>query len=175
MGRRSGAQRVFIDVDDIAPGRGFAEAIHQAVAHASALLVLIGPGGNAIGGTRAIAWASQMTSCVVKLPPRCRRGCSSSPCCLMARGMPAAADLLADPRPLTGLQAVELGHGRFDADLDRLVAALKDTMLRSTAGKLRQRRRWALVGTGLLLAAAAGGWLLHAASARRAPPREGRG
>lgn len=41
LAQHYGAGRVFMDVDDIAAGQGFAEAIQRAVGESSVLLVLI--------------------------------------------------------------------------------------------------------------------------------------
>lgn len=169
MARRFGNERVFIDVDDIAPGRGFAEAIHQALAGASALLVLIGPRWRGEREGQAARLDEPDDFVRREVAAALARGLRVIPVLLDGATPPGAADLPPELQPLAGLQAIELRHAHFDADLVRLVAALRDTLAASTApGRRRQLRRWGLVGLGLAVAAGAGVWLLRAASAGRA-------
>lgn len=169
MTHRFGSERVFIDVDDIAPGRGFAEAIHQALAGASALLVLIGPRWRGEREGQAARLDEPDDFVRREVSAALGRGLRVIPVLLDGAAPPATTDLPPELQPLAGLQAIELRHAHFDADLERLVAALRDTLAAPTApGRRRQLRRWGLVGLGLALAAGSGVWLLRAASAGRA-------
>lgn len=168
MVRRFGAERVFIDVDDIAPGRGFAQAIHQALANASALLVLIGPRWR--GQREGLAPRLDEPDDFVRreVAAALARGLRVIPVLLDGAAPPTAADLPPELQPLAGLQAIELSHGRFDTELGRLMDALQDTLGKPVAGaRRRSQRRWLVVGAGLAVATAAGVWLLNAAGARR--------
>ncbi|MFZ5551080.1 MAG: toll/interleukin-1 receptor domain-containing protein [Pseudomonadota bacterium] len=168
LAHRFGPDRVFIDVDDISPGRSFADAIHQAVARASVLLVLIGPRwrGDRGGGQDRLAEPNDFVR--GEVAAALSRGLRVIPVLVEGAAMPVATDLPPELQALASLQALELSHGRFDADMARLSAALHETLAGPVSGSRRRMlRRWALVGAGLLVAAAAGAWLLRAASAGR--------
>lgn len=169
LARRFGPERVFIDVDDISPGRSFADAIHQALAQASVLLVLIGPRwrGDREGQQSRLAEPADFVR--GEVAAALARGLRVIPVLVEGAAMPLAADLPPELQGLARLQALELSHSRFDADMARLASALRETLAAPAAagsGKRMWRRR-ALVGAGLLVVAAAAAWLLRAASAGR--------
>jgi len=162
LSREFGAERVFIDVDDIAAGQAFDEVIRRAVGESKVLLVLIGK-----------RWRGERDG----LPPRIddaddpvrgeiagalAGGMQVIPLLLDGATMPTPAQLPADLQPLARRNALELGNTRFDADIARLVAALRGTL-----GEAAPARRRLLLGGGLALAAllaAVAVWL------QRAPP-----
>lgn len=156
LAQRFGSERVFIDVDDIAAGQGFAEVIQRAVVGASVLLVLIGRHWR--GEREGLPARVEDPADFVRreVAAGLRSGMRVIPVLLDGVSMPSAADLPDEIRPLCGLQALELGNTRFAADMDRLAAALAETVgpaNRSADG----RRRLAVAGLLALLGAAA--WL----------------
>lgn len=163
LARRFGPARVFIDVDDIVPGQRFADSIGQALAGASVLLVLIGPRWRGERGTQPPRLFEPDDFVRQEVATALRRGLRVVPVLLEGAAMPAADALPADLQALAALQAVPLDHARFDADLARLAAALRDTVGAPPAAAWR--RRAAVLGAAVL-AAGAGGWWL-AARARR--------
>ncbi len=161
LAKRFGAGRVFMDVDDIAAGQGFAEVIRRAVGSASVLLVLIGRRwrGEREGGGARLNDPGDFVR--LEIAAGLRRGLRVIPVLLDGAMMPAATELPTDIQALAGLQALEIGNTRFAADVERLVGALAGTLGQPNGPS---RRRWTWAGAGLLLAAAAGAWwAVHAA------------
>lgn len=160
LSQRIGADRVFMDVDDIAAGQGFAEVIRHAVGQASVLLVLIGrrwPGERAGAPTRlhdADDFVRQEVAAGLA------GGLKVIPLLLDGAAMPAAADLPDDLRALAGIQALELSNARFDADMARLVSVLA-----VPGGSVRPARagrpaapRWMVGLAAITLALATAAW-----------------
>jgi len=131
LAKHFGAERVFIDVDDILAGEAFEQRLRTAVKGARVVLVLI---GRRWRGERP-AHPGQPD-----LPPRLfdegdfvRREVATAlaagvpvvPVLLDDTPMPGAADLPADLRALPGRHALGLDHKRFAADVDRLMRALQ--------------------------------------------------
>lgn len=161
LSRRFGAGRVFMDVDDIAAGQGFAEVIQRAVGSASVLLVLIGRRwrGEREGGSPRLHDTGDFVR--LEIAAGLRLGLRVIPVLLDGATMPAAGEMPTDIQALAGLQALEVGNTRFADDIERLVAALAGTL---GAPARPSRRRWGLaLGAALLLAAAAVWWVGHRA------------
>jgi hypothetical protein len=161
LARRFGADRVFIDVDDIAAGQGFAEVIEQAVVGAAVLLVLIGQRwqGEREGHPSRLFDAGDFVRREVAVA--LRRGVRVIPLLLDGARMPTADDLPPDMRALAGRQALEIDHRRYAADLERLQAELQTVLGRSAARPHPPGRRTAWGAAGLLGLALAGAWLWH--------------
>jgi len=163
LAKRFGAGRVFMDVDDIAAGQGFAEVIQRAVGSASVLLVLIGRRwrGEREGGGARLHDAGDFVR--LEIAAGLRLGLRVIPVLLDGATMPTPAELPADIQALAGLQALEIGNTRFAADIDRLSAALAGT-LGSAAGPA-DRRHWLVLGAGLagVLVLGIGAWLYFTA------------
>lgn len=155
-----GADRVFIDVDDIQPGQRFAQVIQREVTDAKVLLVLIGRRwrGERDGAPPRIEEPTDFVRCEVAA------GLASTaqviPVLLDGTTMPAEAQLPADLRALAGRNALTLDNARYADDMSRLLAAVRKALGESTepanvavsAGAGRSVR-W---GAALLLMAA--GW-----------------
>jgi hypothetical protein len=155
LAKRFGAGRVFMDVDDIAAGQGFAEVIQRAVGSASVLLVLVGQRwrGEREGGGVRLHDAGDFVR--LEIAAGLRLGLRVIPVLLDGATMPTQAELPVDIQALAGLQALEVGNTRFAADIERLVGTLTATLGEPARPS---RRRWAWVGAGLLLVGAAGAW-----------------
>jgi hypothetical protein len=161
LSKRFGGDRVFMDVDDIAAGHSFAEVIHRAVGGASVLLVLIGRRwrGEREGADARLNDPGDFVR--LEVAAGLRRGMRVIPVLLDGASMPAVTELPSDIQALTGLQALEIGNTRFAADIDRLAAALADTLGAPTPPT--DRRRWLALGAGALSAAVLGtGWWIYA-------------
>lgn len=121
---RFDAARVFMDVDDIGAGQGFAEVIRHAVAESGVLLALI---GRRWRGEREAAPSRLFDAddfVRLELAAALQQGLRVIPVLLDGVPMPAAAELPEDIRALAGLQALELGNARFADDIARLARAL---------------------------------------------------
>jgi hypothetical protein len=175
LSRSFGADRVFIDVDDIVAGLPFDEAIHRAVGQSEVLLVLIGPrwlAGPAGGPSRLMAPDDFVRQ---EVAAGLARGMRVIPLLLDGAAMPTEAQLPEPLKPLARRQALVIDATRFADDTERLVAVLRDALGAAPAPAVLAQpavathspsRRWALAAaaTGFL---AAGGWALWR---RPAPP-----
>jgi hypothetical protein len=169
LSRSFGADRIFIDVDDIVAGLPFDEAIHQAVGQSEVLLVLIGPrwlAGQAGGPSRLMASDDFVR---LEVAGGLARGMRVIPLLFDGAAMPTEAQLPEPLRPLARRQALVIDATRFAADTERLVAVLREALdepatdatspppalapppAPSTAG-----RRTALMGVALAAAAGLG-------------------
>ena len=148
--RRLGRGSVFRDVQDIPPGEDFVGAIRGRLAGAQAVLVLIGPrwaGGDA-GGTRRIDDAQDFVRLEVAVA--LDSGARIVPVLLPGASMPAEDELPEALKPLARRNAMTLNDTHWDADIQRLVAAI---------GVPRMRRVWPwAAGSALLAAALVAGW-----------------
>lgn len=185
LGRHWGAERVFLDVDDLQAGQPFAAALKQAVAGSAVLLVLIGH-----------RWAGQGPSgrCRLHDPDDFVRrevalGLSGQarviPVLLDGAPLPTAAELPEELLPLLQRQAFPLDNARYADDLSRLVAALSATpavpLPHQTPDAFAapgRRRVGVWLGAALLVSAGVGigWWGLHrtpAPAGASAPPPQG--
>lgn len=124
LSARFGPQHVFMDVDDIAAGQGFAQAIERAVAGASVLLVLIGSRwrGEREGAPPRLHDPDDFVR--REVAAALHRGLRVIPLLLDGAPMPTAAELPEELRPLAGLQALDFGNARFAGDIERLVSTI---------------------------------------------------
>lgn len=157
LGRRFGADQVFIDVDDIGAGQAFDQTIHQALGQARVLLVLIGRrwlAPSEAGGAPRLHQAGDLVQ--QEIASALQQGLQVIPVLLDGAGMPPESALPEALQPLARRQAVAIDTARFAFDLQRLGDALVDS-----AGLVDLTQRGPGRGRrGLLLAAGAGGLVL---------------
>lgn len=172
LGQRFGADRVFIDVDDIDAGQAYDTVIHQAVGSARVLLVLIGRRwlGPREGRSPRIDDPDDLVR--REVAGGLAQGLHVIPLLLDGAAMPTAAQLPEVLQPLTRRNALAIDNARFAADVDRLVAALQPLLggpataaaVTAPAGGVaagpRRSGPWALAAALLALAASAA-WLLR--------------
>ena len=166
--QRFGAERVFMDVEDISAGQGFAEAIERAVGGATVLLVLIGRHWH--GGREGEPSRLNEPGDFVRreVAAALARDMRVIPLLLDGAAMPTEAELPAALQQMAGRQALEISNARFAADMQRLDAALQEALGQpARLARTRLMRRWALIAGGLLAATLASAWLLRAASPAR--------
>ncbi len=174
LARQFGADRVFIDVDDIAAGQAFAEVIAHAVGRSEVLLVLIGPRwlGERAGQPPRLADEGDFVH--REIAAALAKGLRILPLLLDGARMPDAAQLPPPLRALVAHNALEISHARFAADMQRLVEALR-ALLGEPAPA---RRRWlAWLGAAALLPAASGAlwwWRGTSPAPPARPPVNGR-
>ena len=128
LARHFGPGQVFIDVDDIGAGQPFAEVIRRAVGESKVLLVLIGKRwlGERAGALPRLFDAEDFVR--LEVAAGLAAGLRVIPVLLDGAAMPTAAQLPDDLKALAGRNALELGHTRYAGDLERLVAALRETL-----------------------------------------------
>jgi len=139
---RFGAERVFMDVDDIEPGRDFVEAIEQAVAESSVLLVVIGK-----------SWLRREIDdedfVHREILAALRHGLKVIPILTAGASMPEAAALPEDLAPFTRKNAIILRDSHFHDDVAVLLGILERELPRYRGGK--RGWGWAALLTAALL------------------------
>lgn len=165
LAQHFGAQRVFIDVDDIAAGQPFGEVIERQVLASQVVLVLIGPRwqGERAGAPPRLHDASDLVR--REVAAGLASGARVIPVLLDGAAMPGASQLPDELRALAGRNALELGNSRYAADMARLVTAVRDTLgdppaaeSGPTAGAAVGLGRWRLGAVIAVVAAAALLW-----------------
>ena len=161
---RFGDDRVFMDIDTIAPGHEFATDIDKALTDCDACVVLIGRRWLSIadgGGHRRLDDPTDFVR--LEVATAIRRGITVFPVLVDRAGAPASAALPDDIRPLAGRQAIELTNERWNYDTGRLLLALEEELHPEeppppppAQPKPRRPKGWwkrpALIGGGALVA-----------------------
>jgi len=124
-----GRDRVFIDVDSIEPGLDFTEVIQDALAKCQVLLVLIGK--HWIGavdqiGRRRLDDPNDYVRFEVETA--LSRKIRVIPILVEGAIMPGADELPLGIGGLVRRNAMEISHGRFNSDVDRVVEVLRRTI-----------------------------------------------
>lgn len=118
---------VFMDVDSILPGVDFIKALEDAVAACDVLIAVIGPtwlaAADETGQRRLDLWNDFVR---IEIASALKQGKLVIPALVGGAKIPAPASLPEDIAGLSYRNAVELTHGRFNADVERLVAAIKE-------------------------------------------------
>lgn len=166
---RFGHERVFIDVDDIGAGQAFDEAIAHAVGQSEVLLVLIGPRWLAgrDGGPSRLQAADDFVR--QEVAAGLARGMRVIPLLFDGAAMPTEAQLPGPLQPLARRQALVMDAGRFAADIERLVAVLRDALGEPAAGAPAAVPPTAVARRGALAAGAVGLVLMGAWALWRRP------
>ena len=171
LAREFGAERVFIDVDDIDAGQTFAEVIQQAVGHSKVLLVLIGKRWLGVRDGMPPRIHDSGDFVRLEVAAALKRGMRVIPVLLDNAELPSAAQLPEDLRALLQRNALELRNTGFAADIDRLAGALRESVgsgapapppAAAAAPATRKPARALVLGLGaaavLLIAAGAALW-----------------
>jgi hypothetical protein len=164
LARSFGAQRVFIDVDDIGAGQAFDARIAQAMGQARGLLVLIGPRWLApqADGLPRLHRADDVVRQEVQTG--LDRGLQVIPLLLDGAAMPSAAQLPAPLQPLARRQALVIDARRFEADVQLLLDAVRQALGEPAGTPEAAARPPARHQAGLVLAGAAVACLLAGAA-----------
>ena len=133
--RSFGAERVFIDVDDINAGQPFSEIIQRSVGDSAVLLALIGKRwrGERAGAAPRIFEAGDFVR--QEIAAGLAKGLRVLPILLDGAAMPDPAQLPPDLSAPAGRNAIELDNTRFAADIAHLVREVRGALgerLRST-------------------------------------------
>ena len=147
-----GAESVFIDVVDIAPGEAFPPKIEETIRSCDALVAVIGP-----------RWLTPGEVVQTEIATALGGGVRVIPVLVDDAQMPARQDLPARVEKLYALHAIELSDSRWRYDTELLIRALRERRRPST---LRRRfpayaraalatRRGRIAAAALLLAVAA--------------------
>ena len=162
LARCFGAERVFIDVDDINAGQPFSEIIQRSVGDSAVLLALIGKRWRSErdGAGPRIFEASDFVR--QEVAAGLAKGLRVIPVLLDGVPMPDPAQLPPDLGALAGRNALELDNARFAADMARLVREVRGALGEEAApppmARTAARTGW-WVGAAVVAAAAAVGVL----------------
>ena len=126
---------VFRDVDSIAAGTDFVQALERAVGAARVAIVLIGDGwlpASSEDGSRRLDDPADHVRREVAMALE-NPGLRVLPVLVEGAAMPAESDLPGPLHRLARLQALELSENRWDYDMARLIAVLEAAGVRRTA------------------------------------------
>ena len=121
-----GRQRLFFDIDHIAPGQDFVQVLDASLNRCSVLLVVIGKrwaGTGRVGGRR-IDQADDFVRLEVAAGLR-RKDLRVIPVLIQGMKMPSPASLPEDLKELARRNATELSDTRWKEDMARLIASLE--------------------------------------------------
>jgi len=160
LSRCFGADRVFIDVDDIDAGQPFSDVIQHSVGGSAVLLALIGKRwqGEREGAPPRICEGGDLVRQEVAAG-LATYGVRVIPVLVDGAAMPEPAHLPVELRALAGRNALELDNTRFAADMAHLVREVRDAL----GGQARPPARrifakWWLAGAAVAVAAAFALW-----------------
>jgi hypothetical protein len=147
LSARFGADRVFMDVDDIAPGADFAEQIHAKIDSCDAVIAVIGKSFLTARDPRGRLRLSDPNDYVgLELASALRRGILVIPVLVGGAVMPKAEELRENLRDLARKNAVTFQDHDFQRDVEIVVQALeslpalRNAPRRAKVDVLRDRR-----------------------------------
>jgi TIR domain len=121
-----GADKVFMDVDDIKPGANFVSLIGEKVASCDALIAVIGKGWLAHNENNGKSRLDDPTDFVrLELQHALQRDILLIPALVEGAEMPHVEDLPAPLSELSQRQAVELSDKDFQRGVDKIIAVLE--------------------------------------------------
>ena len=129
-----GAERVFMDVEEIEPGADFVDAIARAVGSCEVLIVIIGNEWLAVdsAGHRRLDDPADFVR--IETATALIRGIRVVPVLVDGAVVPRADQLPVQLVPLTRRQAVELSHKQWDATTGELIRTLEKILKKDKAG-----------------------------------------
>ncbi|CAD5374890.1 TIR domain-containing protein [Rubrivivax sp. A210] len=168
LARHFGADRVFIDVDDIAAGQAFADVIAQAVGQSRVVLVLIGPRwlGERPGQPPRLADAGDFVH--REIAGALAQGLTLVPLLLDGARMPEPALLPPPLRALASHNAMEISPTNYADAMQRLVARLRSLLGEAAAPPSNRRRLGLVAGAAVLAAGSGAAWLFRGTGAPKA-------
>lgn len=154
---------VFMDVDKLAPGEDFEEALQRSLSDCKVLLAVIGPQWSTMVDANGQRRLTQDDDFVRKeVATALATGLRVIPVLVGGAKLPDAADLPADLKPLVKRQTVEIRHERFKSDVDALAKAIETTT--PAAGgftrRFQDRRVQVIAACGAIAIVAGVGWRL---------------
>jgi YVTN family beta-propeller protein len=121
-----GPERVFMDIDTLAPGADFVEHIRNAIRSADAVLALIGHSWIEVRDDQGHRRLDNPTDVVrLELAAGLEHGILVIPVLVNGAKMPRPDDLPEELRPLAGRNALDLTDLHWRAEVERLIRALQ--------------------------------------------------
>lgn len=120
-------ERLFMDVDNIAPGLDFVQELEKAVAHCDVLLAVIGPrwleARDGETGSRRLDNPDDFVRIEIEIA--LKRDIRVIPVLVEGAAMPRAKELPGALEPLARRNAIHMSHARFSADSAGLIKAIE--------------------------------------------------
>ncbi|WP_128001020.1 TIR domain-containing protein [Piscinibacter defluvii] len=163
-----GAERVFMDVDNIALGRDFREVLRQRLDDCEVMLALIGRGwadARDAAGQRRLEQPNDFVR--LEIATALQRNVAVTPVLVQDARMPSADALPDDLKPLAFRNGFEISHQTWDSNVRELVARLG---LAPVGRSDTPRSRTPMLAGAALLAVAAAGGAWFALQEPPAPP-----
>ena len=136
---RFAADKIFMDVVDLAPGVDFVEALEESVGACDVLMAVIGRRWLTAADEAGQRRLEQPEDFVrIEAATALKRGIRVIPVLVDGATMPRSAELPEDLKALVRRHALEISHTRFSADSERLVTAVEEVLEREAAER-RQR------------------------------------
>jgi hypothetical protein len=126
LAQEFGRELLFMDVDAIPLGMNFVTALHEAVAKCEVLLAVIGPNwleARDEAGARRLDDPNDFVR--IEIGAALQRNIPVIPILLDGAKVPKANQLPEDLKELARRNALDVRHGSFHSDLDKLVRGLK--------------------------------------------------
>ncbi|MCB9449835.1 MAG: TIR domain-containing protein [Anaerolineaceae bacterium] len=149
--RHFAPEDIFMDVASIEPGQDFVKALDEAVAACDVFVAVIGPQWAALRDEHGERRLDQWNDFVhIEIASALKREKLIVPALVGRAKMPAPTDLPDDIAALSRRNALELSHGNFAQDVERLIAIAKDaapakqSFKRGSDSRTRQRKTEAL-------------------------------
>jgi TIR domain/GYF domain 2 len=127
-------RRIFMDVDNIAPGHDFIDVLDEKVADSDIFLCVIGPNWVTASNQRGIRRLDDPNDFVrIEVESALRHGKLVVPVLVDGAPMPKADELPPNLHPLLRRNAVEVSHARFGRDMTALIEALPVAVSKTSA------------------------------------------
>ncbi len=136
------SNRIFIDVDNIAPGVDFVEAIEKSVGSCDLLISVIGKNwltSSDDEGKRRLDNPEDFVR--LEIGAALRRNIRVIPVLVEGASMPRFTELPDDLKLLARRNAFEISHNRFRADSERLVAAIRQALEEAKSGQRGREKK----------------------------------
>jgi uncharacterized protein YecT (DUF1311 family) len=122
-----GRENVFFDVDSIAPGLDFVDALSERVGRCDALIAVIGKTWlSSVDADKKRRLDDPNDFVRVEIEAALNRGVRVIPVLVDGAILPKREDLPASIDKLTRRQGIEISHARFDSDVENLIRALSE-------------------------------------------------
>jgi tetratricopeptide (TPR) repeat protein len=161
LARRFGPNRVFIDIDTIAPGTDYVAELDRALTATTVVLVVIGRQWLAVTNAQGTRRLDDPDDFVRReIQTALERSARVVPVLVQGAAMPSEADLPKALAPFATRQAMAIQHEEFGADTQRLADALAPLLEPAGPQGEWYRRRAVLGGALVALALVVGvaGW-----------------
>jgi len=120
--------RIFMDVDTIAPGADFERAIETAVSECEVLVAVIGKRWMGADATGVSRFENTKDYVRLELSTALDRDIRVIPVLVDGMTMPSEEILPVNLRPITRRHAIEISNTRFSFDVERLLTAIRQTV-----------------------------------------------